>query len=307
MQNRNNLSASIVLTTYNGSHYIRELLESLVNQSRKIDEVLIYDDCSSDNTVEIVDEFINKYNLRNQWHLIVNKKNKGWKKNFKDAILEVKTDVVFPCDQDDVWFNQKVEKMMDYMEKNKKCLLLASDYKILHEDGVKNYERIKKQDSQEICNVKFDKHFAIGGIRPGCCMAIRMSFVKKITDHWLDWYPHDSFFWTEAVINDGCYLIQEDLITFRRHNNSASTKIRHTRRAHLDAMERTKNIISYYSDYDDARKKVFEEYLEFAQLRKKLLLERKLFNFFRLIKYHQYYRSVKQEVGDLYLAIFVKE
>ena len=104
------LSATIVLTTYNGSLYIRELLESLANQSRKIDEVLIYDDSSSDNTVEIVEKFIVEFNLKDHWHLVVNQKNKGWKKNFRDAILKVGTDVVFPCDQDDFWFEKKVEK-----------------------------------------------------------------------------------------------------------------------------------------------------------------------------------------------------
>lgn len=307
MKYNKQLSATIVLTTYNGSLYIRELLESLANQSRKIDEVLIYDDSSSDNTVEIVEKFIDEFNLKDHWHLVINQKNKGWKKNFRDAILKVGTDVAFPCDQDDFWFEKKVEKMMEYMEINDNCLLLASDYQLLHEDGVKNFERIKKQSYQKVEKVEFDEHFAIGGIRPGCCMALRMQFVKLIAAQWLDWYPHDSFFWTEAVINGGCYLIHEDLITFRRHENSASTKIRHTIKAHLEAMDRTKNIINYYSDCDYIQKKVFGEYLVFARLREKMLVEKKLFNFIRLFKYHKYYRSIKQEIGDLYLAIFAEE
>lgn len=307
MNNRNKLSVSIVLTTYNGSKYIRELLESLLKQSRKADEVLIYDDCSTDNTVEIVDSFIDEFSLEKEWHLVVNEKNKGWKKNFKNAILNVQADVVFPCDQDDVWIPQKIEKMMKYMEKNDSCLLLASDYLLLHEDGVKNFERIKKQKYQNIEKVEFDEHFAIGGIRPGCCMAMKMNFVKKVSAHWLDWYPHDSFLWTEAVINEGCYLIHEDLITFRRHVNSASVKIRHTSRAHLEAMNRTRNIIEYYHNCDNIKKRIFKEYLEFAELRENLLVQKKLINFFKLFKYHKYYRSIKQEIGDLYLTIFARE
>ena len=72
-------------------------------------------------------------------------------------------------------------------------------------------------------------------------------------------------------------------------------------------MDRTKNIINYYSDCDYIQKKVFGEYLEFARLREKMLVEKKLFNFIRLFKYHKYYRSIKQEIGDLYLAIFAEE
>ena len=49
---------SVAMTTYNGSNYIIKQLDSLKNQSRKIDELVICDDCSTDNTVELVNEYI---------------------------------------------------------------------------------------------------------------------------------------------------------------------------------------------------------------------------------------------------------
>ena len=60
---KNNIIVSVVLSTYNGSKYVIELLDSLKNQSLRIDEVIISDDASSDNTVEIVKEYIKKNSL----------------------------------------------------------------------------------------------------------------------------------------------------------------------------------------------------------------------------------------------------
>lgn len=56
------MKISVVLSAYNGAEYITEQLDSIRNQSRPADEVLIFDDVSTDNTVEIVREYIKKYN-----------------------------------------------------------------------------------------------------------------------------------------------------------------------------------------------------------------------------------------------------
>jgi glycosyltransferase involved in cell wall biosynthesis len=75
------MSVSVVITTYNGEKYIVDQLESLRNQTRKIDEVLIYDDGSTDSTSMIVENFIKDFKLEN-WHFIVNKKKQGLEKKF---------------------------------------------------------------------------------------------------------------------------------------------------------------------------------------------------------------------------------
>jgi glycosyltransferase involved in cell wall biosynthesis len=65
---------SIVLSTYNGGAYITEQLDSILNQTRKADEVLIFDDCSTDKTCELISSFIEKNSLSN-WRLTKNKTN----------------------------------------------------------------------------------------------------------------------------------------------------------------------------------------------------------------------------------------
>ena len=74
------MKLSIVLSTYNGEAYITEQLDSILNQTRKADEVLIFDDCSTDNTPQIIEQFISGHNLTT-WKFAVNHENKGWKRN----------------------------------------------------------------------------------------------------------------------------------------------------------------------------------------------------------------------------------
>ena len=68
---------SIVLSTYNGEAYITEQLDSILNQTRKADEVLIFDDCSTDNTPQIIEQFISEHTLTT-WTFAVKQENKGW-------------------------------------------------------------------------------------------------------------------------------------------------------------------------------------------------------------------------------------
>lgn len=76
---------SVAMTTYNGSNYIIKQLDSLKNQSRKIDELIICDDCSTDNTVELVNDYIKSNNLEG-WNIYSNENNLGFINNFKQAI-----------------------------------------------------------------------------------------------------------------------------------------------------------------------------------------------------------------------------
>ena len=74
------MKVSVVLSSYNGEQDIIEQLRSIDGQTRQPDEVLICDDCSTDGTVNLVQNYIEKKRLKN-WKLVVNKQNKGWRKN----------------------------------------------------------------------------------------------------------------------------------------------------------------------------------------------------------------------------------
>lgn len=153
------MKISVVMTTYNGEKYIEEQLDSIQRQTRLPDEVLIFDDCSSDNTVEVVQKYIKK-NLTVGWKIERNIKNKGWKKNFYDGIKEATGDYVFLSDQDDIWIPDKIEMMVEVLEKNKDISVLASDFSIqLEGEKRSNYQSVKKQmkETKEVDRIAFDK------------------------------------------------------------------------------------------------------------------------------------------------------
>ena len=108
---------SIAMTTYNGADYLLEQLESLRTQSLMADEVIIVDDCSTDNTVDLLNMYIQKYHLDN-WILIKNSSNIGWRKNFRKALQKTTGDVVFLCDQDDIWNKDKISLMVKEFHKS---------------------------------------------------------------------------------------------------------------------------------------------------------------------------------------------
>lgn len=100
---------SIVMCTYNGEKYIREQLDSLLRQTLLPSEIIIQDDCSTDNTCKIVME----YSLKHPFiKLFRNKQNKGINENFFSAIQKATCDYIAICDQDDIWEDYKLELQM---------------------------------------------------------------------------------------------------------------------------------------------------------------------------------------------------
>ena len=120
---------SVVLTTYNGKQHIVELLDSIANQTVLPDEVIIADDQSTDNTVNIVKEYIEIHKLEN-WFVYVNPINLGWQKNFKEAISRATGDYIFLADQDDIWMSKKIEEYINYFE-HTFAWLIVSDFKTI--------------------------------------------------------------------------------------------------------------------------------------------------------------------------------
>lgn len=98
---------SIALCTYNGAKYVDEQLQSYSRQTRLPDELIVCDDCSSDETVRIVRQFAASapFPVR----LCVNEKGLGFIKNFEKAISLTSGDLIFLSDQDDVWNADKLE------------------------------------------------------------------------------------------------------------------------------------------------------------------------------------------------------
>ena len=218
------LTITVVLSAYNGEKHIKEQLNSLLKQTRTPNEVLIGDDCSNDHTVDIIKEFIS-YNHLNNWTLIQNKENVGWKKNFRNLILSASSDLIFLCDQDDFWYANKIEDMATIMEKRSEIDLLACSYIPQYDDNTtKISDAILKgmNNTKKIEKVRMSEHFLVV-LRPGCTYVFRKSFSDQIKDEWKPCFAHDAMLWSCAILNGSAFVYQSNLITWRRYKESSST------------------------------------------------------------------------------------
>jgi glycosyltransferase involved in cell wall biosynthesis len=106
---------SVVMCTYNGQRFVSEQLISILNQTYPIHEIVIQDDCSTDITWSILSEFQANHNIIRCFR---NKENIGVHKNFVTAYLKTTGDYIAPCDQDDIWLPEKIEKLVSIIGEN---------------------------------------------------------------------------------------------------------------------------------------------------------------------------------------------
>lgn len=119
------MKISVALATYNGAQYIKEQLESFVDQTRLPDELIITDDCSTDQTEALVSEFAKTAPFKVEFHR--NKRNLGYCGNFNAALMKTTGDLVFLSDQDDVWFPDKIQHMIELAESHSDALVMMND------------------------------------------------------------------------------------------------------------------------------------------------------------------------------------
>lgn len=126
-------SVSVALCTYNGERFIDELFDSLVSQRRRPDELVVCDDRSSDNTVAKVQAFAGRapFPVR----LEVNERNLGHTKNFELAMSRCGGDFIALCDQDDVWYPDKLERSVGVLARNEDVGYVFSDADMMDEQG----------------------------------------------------------------------------------------------------------------------------------------------------------------------------
>lgn len=104
--NSNRMNISVIICTYNGAKFINEQIDSILNQSYPAKELIIQDDCSTDNTLEILRKYATRFP---QITVVENKCRQGINKNFFSAISKASGDYIAISDQDDIWEPNKLE------------------------------------------------------------------------------------------------------------------------------------------------------------------------------------------------------
>lgn len=114
---------SVALCTYNGAAYLREQLDTILRQTHKHLEVVVVDDASTDDTMQILKEYAGK---DHRIQLYQNESNLGFNLNFQKAIGLCKGEWIAIADQDDIWHHQKLQIMLQQWDKRSVLLHCAS-------------------------------------------------------------------------------------------------------------------------------------------------------------------------------------
>jgi len=211
------MKISVAMCTYNGSKHVIEQLESIVHQTQKIHEIVICDDCSSDDTVTIVDAYLHNKNI--DYKIISNEVNLGFIKNFHQVISRCAGDIIFFADQDDTWYSEKIEKIMAVFEKDKQALLVFSDGNITDENLV--YQKKLLASLQYRSDFLKDKYIAFERLIAdnyvtGAAAAIRRELLT-LAQPFSQITAHDYWFAVIASLYDGLRCVHEPLFNYRQH------------------------------------------------------------------------------------------
>jgi len=210
------LRISACMAAYNGGKYIDAQLDSILAQLRDEDEVLIVDDCSRDDTRERI--------LRSadpRIRLLRHSKNLGVVPTFEDALRSATGDVLFLCDDDDVWAPTKVQRFLDVFERHRDVEVVTSRVSLIDEndDRLPN-SRVNREGR---FSSGFWKNVLVNHYQ-GSAMAIRASLLGRVLP-----FPrhktflHDAWIGTRNEVAGGrTEFIDEDLLYYRRHAKNAS-------------------------------------------------------------------------------------
>ena len=205
------MKISVCLAAYNGEKFIRQQIDSILNQLSDNDELIISDDGSTDKTIQIIKSFDD-----NRIKLYENHTKKDIARNFENALSKATGDYIFLADQDDIWCEDKVNVVSRELE-NVDCVLhnaqlIDSNNNSLNSDLFSIY-RTRTGYFNNLMRNTF----------VGCCMAFKKDLLSAILPIPSEITMHDMWIALLAEKRGKTKLIKSNLILYRRHQNNAST------------------------------------------------------------------------------------
>jgi glycosyltransferase involved in cell wall biosynthesis len=204
---------SVVLCTYNGAKYIEAQLASILAQTYAVAEIIVVDDVSSDDTMAVVERAAAR---DSRISLSQNTFNIGFTSNFESALQMAKHDYIAISDQDDIWQEQKIEKMM---------AAIAPEAAAIYCDSVRFTKEIpvnptKNKSSRHVAGTNVRK-LAMYNTVSGHALIIRKSLLEKAlpipSAVYYDWWLA-----LQAVTNGGLQYLDEILVYQRAHNSNVT-------------------------------------------------------------------------------------
>lgn len=217
-------TVSVVMCTYNGGKYIKEQLDSIVQQTYQPCEIIIQDDGSTDDTMDIVRQYAKQCPII---RITQNELGKGINNNFFSAIRKAQGEYVAISDQDDIWKLDKIEVMLQAIGDKMMCVGRSVPF---YDEGDKRVN-VHYDERKPNCNIVRMMYASM----PGHCTLFRRELLEHLPSH-LETRPIYTHTWYDVILGqtaaalDSIVLLDRVITMQRRHVNAASYKDVDTKR-----------------------------------------------------------------------------
>lgn len=220
------ITVEVVLCTYNGARFVYEQLCSISDQTHPINKISIYDDGSSDSTLKEVERYICSLpeSRKTLIKININRENLGYAKNFCQAVDNSTEDIIFLCDQDDIWMPNKVECLLSLITKDNVDMVF-SDGILVDENGIAMGSRTVL-DSYELDKDKIASFYQNSfeylmkrNYVNGAAAAIKRDVAQSALPLPCD-MPHDYWLALWCACHNGISATPETLYRYRQHENN---------------------------------------------------------------------------------------
>jgi hypothetical protein len=215
------VKTSVALCTYNGARFVAEQIESISAQSQQPDEMIVCDDGSEDETVKILQKFA--LNAKFPVRVFRNPVRLGAAANFEQAIGLCAGDVIFLCDQDDIWMPEKVVSLVSALADHPQALYAFSDARTIDAGSVVKTESIWAnygvgRAALPLSGLAQLRLLVRENFIPGASMALRASFRSAFLPIPVGWM-HD--YWIVLLASVLAYgvPVAQPLFLYRTHKN----------------------------------------------------------------------------------------
>lgn len=289
----------ILLATYNGEKYLKEQLDSILNQTYSNFRLLISDDCSKDETKRILQEYEKK---DNRIKVFYQEKNLGYVKNFEFLLSKVENEIYALSDQDDVWLPEKIEKTYNKLIQTRSDLVFT-DLEVVNEkletiypsynDYMLLSRKIKKYKNSYLMQYLYN-------CITGCTVMSKKKFLDKIIPIPIDskYVIHDTWIGLIVSLYGKIEYLDEKTIKYRQHGNNqvGTDKISHKFRKLDDVRNLFLDVkLKLFTTYVN-NEKVFPEVLKKQNINAleyfKMLQTKKYLN---IKKWNVFYKLYKTE------------
>ena len=224
------MKVSVIITSYNYEQYIKEAIESVLNQTYSDFELIVIDDCSTDNSVNVIKQF-NDERIK----FIQNEQNIGLKGSMQRAISICTGDWIAFLESDDTWFPETLEKRLEYAEKYTQVGIIFNDVLEFGDEKwllavKKNFERVRKILNKKTFpkNIFYDINLHNLILTFSSVMIKRELFenlnFETPIDSLLDWWIY-----IHIAYNTDAYYMKEKLTKWRQHRQSYITRKKKTK------------------------------------------------------------------------------